>query len=70
MGSAGQAILQRIADQIGLEEAASHLGISQQTLAMYVNGTLSVPDTVLLRAVDVLMDKQHAEPRPQRRSQS
>ena len=71
VSSAGQAILQRIVSQLGLEEAAYCLGISQQALKVYLNGTASVPDSLLLRAVDVLTDSQHVpEHRQQRRSQS
>ena len=67
MSSAGQAILQRIASQLGQEEASYRLGISQQALATYLNGTASVPDSLLLRAVDVLTDSQHV---PEYRQQS
>ena len=71
MSSAGQAVLQRIVSLLGLEEASYQLGISQQALTAYVNGTASVPDSLLLRAVDVLMDSQHVpEHRQQSRSQS
>jgi len=71
VSSAGQAILQRIVSQLGLEEGSYRLGISQQALRVYLNGTASVPDSLLLRAVDVLTDSQDVrEHRQQSRSQS
>ena len=63
--------MQRIVSQIGLAEAAYRLGISQHALTMYLNGTASVPDCILLRAVDVLTDSQQVtEHRQQGHSQS
>ena len=54
-----QAILQRVVAKLG-DAAASQLGVTQEAFARFLNGTEALPDRVLLRAVDIVLDElQH-----------
>ena len=54
-----QAVLQRVVAKLG-DAAASQLGLTQAAFALFLNGTEAVPDRVLLRAVDIVLDElQH-----------
>ena len=58
----GQAVLQRLVAEVGsLYDAAMKLGIPQRAVQRFLEGKAPVPDSVLLRAVDVLRD-QSKEP--------
>lgn len=60
----GRAVLQKVIHKLGGIDAASvHLGVSVALLARFLDGTLSMPDAVLLRAVDVVLDEQPRIPR-------
>jgi hypothetical protein len=51
----GRQILERVALQLGgLDNAALLLGISPGLLNRFLNGTLPVPDQILLGAADLL----------------
>jgi hypothetical protein len=51
----GRQILERLVLQLGgLENAALRLGISTGLLTRFLNGTLPVPDQILLGAADLL----------------
>jgi plasmid maintenance system antidote protein VapI len=53
----GQAVLHKVVANLGsLYEAAVKLGIPPRTIRRFLEGKAPVPDTVLLRAVDVLDD--------------
>lgn len=52
----GRQILERVSLQLGgLDKAALRLGISPGLLNRFVNGTLPVPDQILLGAADLLL---------------
>ena len=57
--SNAQALLQRVVAKLG-DAAASQLGVTQAAFALFLNGTEALPDSVLLRAVDIVLDElQH-----------
>jgi hypothetical protein len=57
----GQRVLERASRKLGSDsELAARLRISDARLSTYLGGTLPIPDAVLLRAVDVVLD----EPKP------
>ena len=59
----GQAVLQKVVDRLGgIGPASVRLGISASLIAKFLDGTIFVPDTVLLRAVDVVLDEQPSIP--------
>jgi hypothetical protein len=52
----GRQILERVALRLGgLENASHRLGISPGLLTRFLNGTLPVPDQILLAAADLLL---------------
>ena len=54
----GQALLEKVAANLGGEvQAAERLGLPLELMRRYLSGTTPVPDTVLLRAVDVVLDE-------------
>jgi hypothetical protein len=54
-----QAVLQRVVAKLG-DAAASQLGVTQAAFARFLNGTEALPDGVLLRAMDIVLDEpQH-----------
>ena len=57
----GQAVLQKVVAKLG-DRAASQLGLTQAALTRFLNGTESVPDRVLLRAVDIVLDEFQQAP--------
>jgi hypothetical protein len=59
----GQALIQKVVAKVGLSAAAVHLGISPRIISRFLDGEASVPDAVVLRAVDiVLADSQRYLP--------
>ena len=59
----GQAVLQKVVDRTGgIGPASARLGLSTTLIAKFLDGTIFVPDTVLLRAVDVVLDEQPSIP--------
>ena len=62
MRSAGQQVLERLVAILGSEkEAAARLGISTTLLRRFLNGSIPVPDQVLLKAVDLLPQSERPE---------
>ena len=60
----GRAVLKKVIYKLGGIDAASvQLGVSAALIAKFLDGTLSMPDAVLLRAVDVVLDEQPSIPR-------
>ena len=56
---AGQQILKRVVDKLGgIEAAARHLGVNPSLLERMLDGTRSVPDMVLLKAIDLALEEQ------------
>lgn len=54
-----QALLQRVVAKLG-DAAASQLGLTQAAFMRMLNGTEALPTSVLLRAVDIVLDEfQH-----------
>ena len=54
-----QAVLQRVVAKLG-DAAASQLGLTQAHFVRLLNGTEALPTSVLLRAVDIVLDElQH-----------
>lgn len=55
----GQRVLSRaVAKLQSLEDAATYLGVSEFVLRAYLEGRRPVPDAILLKAVDLVMDDQ------------
>jgi hypothetical protein len=53
-----QAVLQKVVAKLGgVFAAAVQLGIRPTAIKRYLSGTLPVPDIVLLRAVDIVLDE-------------
>jgi hypothetical protein len=53
----GQAVLQKVVAKVGgIYQAAAQLGIPPMAMNRFVDGTAPVPDHVLLRAVDLVLD--------------
>jgi hypothetical protein len=55
-GTVGQRVLEKVVARLGKERAARMLGISRGVLERLVAGKNSVPDAVLLKAVDLLAE--------------
>lgn len=59
----GQAVLLKVVAKLGGSYvAASQLGVSQWALERFLEGTVPVPDPVLLRAVDIVLDDLQVRP--------
>lgn len=61
MTTVGQQVLKQVVDNFGPEHAAALLGVSESLVEHFVNGTLPVPDSILLKALD-LLEVPHALP--------
>jgi hypothetical protein len=57
MKSLGQRVLERAVHKLGVSPLASRLRISELALNAMLTGLATVPDAILLRAVDVVMDE-------------
>jgi hypothetical protein len=57
----GQKVLQRAVEKYGEAEAAARLQVSESVLRQHLNGEKHVPEALLLRAVDLVVD---GEPGP------
>jgi len=56
--SIGQRVIAKVVNKLGgVDTAAATLGISASLLLCFLEGTRSVPDTLLLRAVDYVLDE-------------
>jgi hypothetical protein len=68
-----QAVLQRVVAKLG-DAAASQLGLTQAALVRLLNGAEPLPTSVLLRAVDIVLDEvRHVpsgEPGPLNRTEA
>ena len=52
----GQRVLQRAVEKFGEAHAAVRLQISEGALRQYLSGRARVPEALLLRAVDLVLD--------------
>jgi len=52
----GQLVLERAVQKLGESKLASRLQVSRHALRTMLKGLVAVPDSILLRAVDVVMD--------------
>ena len=52
----------RAADRFGHFELATRLGITRTKLAGYISGFAEVPDAILLRALDLLIEGLSGNP--------
>ena len=53
----GRRVLARAAAKLGgIEPLAERLGISQRLLQYYISGREPVPDSLFLRAIDIILD--------------
>ena len=59
--SNAQALLQRVVAKLG-DAAASQLGLTQAQFVRLLNGTETLPTSVLLRAVDIVLDEFQRAP--------
>jgi hypothetical protein len=65
-----QAVLQKVVDKIGgVLPAAVQLDVEPSLLSRFLDGAVQVPDAVLLRAVDIVLEDElpapaggHAQP--------
>jgi hypothetical protein len=56
----GQAVLQKVVVKLGGSfAAAAQLGVEPSLLSRFLDGTTPVPDLLLLRAVDIVLDDLH-----------
>ena len=61
MTTVGQQVPKQVVDNFGPGHAAASLDVSESLVEHFVNGTLPVPDSVLLKALD-LLEIPHALP--------
>jgi hypothetical protein len=53
----GQQVLARVVEKLGsAEHAAARLGVSATLLQRFLSGTIPLPDQLLLKAMDLVVD--------------
>jgi hypothetical protein len=57
----GQRVLDRAVEKLGERKLVVRLQISHSMLRAYLRGQYPVPDVILLRAVDVVMDNGNTQ---------
>lgn len=62
MLSSAQGALMRAANDLGDAQLATRLGITRLKLFAYTSGFAEIPDDILLRALDVLVEGRYASP--------
>ena len=63
--SLAQRLIVKVVNKLGgIEMAATRLEVSPSLLMRFVEGTMNVPDAVLLRVVDYLLDELPEAPKP------
>ena len=63
MQKQGQHVLAKLVEKLGsLERAAARLGVSATLLQRFLSGSISLPDQLLLQAMDLLTDAAPLEP--------
>ena len=57
MQNQGQQVLAKVVEKLGsVEHAAARLGVSATLLQRLLSGTVSLPDQLLLKAMDLMVD--------------
>jgi hypothetical protein len=57
MQNQGQQVLARVVEKLGsVEHAAARLGVSATLLQRLLSGTIALPDQLLLKAMDLVVD--------------
>jgi hypothetical protein len=62
IGSIGQRVLVKLINKLGVEQTSRELGIRPGMLMRFIEGKSPVPDSVLLKAIDYLLDEEVAPP--------
>lgn len=63
--SLAQRLIVKVVNKLGgVDMAATRLEVSPSLLMRFVEGTMNVPDAVLLRVVDYLLDELPPTPKP------
>jgi hypothetical protein len=63
MSTVGQEVLARLVAKFGgPDQAAARLGITDTLMGHLLSGALAVPDSILLKAVDVFLDDMPTQP--------
>lgn len=63
--SLAQRLIVKVVNKLGgIDMAATRLEVSPSLLMRFVEGTMNVPDAVLLRVVDYLLDELPQTPKP------
>lgn len=61
--SVGQEMIARLVDKLGgVEKAARRLGIRPGLVQRFLDGSVQVPDQVMLKAIDVVNEANDAAP--------
>jgi len=62
MQDQGRQVLARVVEKLGsVEHAAARLGVSATLLQRFLSGTIPLPDQLLLKAMDLVVDGAPAE---------
>lgn len=62
MQNQGHLVLARVVETLGsVEHAAARLGVSVTLLQRFLSGTVALPDQLLLKAMDLVVDGVPAE---------
>jgi hypothetical protein len=62
MQNQGQQVLARVVEKLGsVEHAATRLGISATLLQRFLSGRIPLPDQLLLKAMDLVVDGAPSE---------
>ncbi len=62
MSAVAQGALMRAANKLGHAQLATCLGITRLRLSAYIGGFAEIPDDILLRALDLLVQGLYAKP--------
>ena len=59
----GRAVFQKVVAKLGgFYEAAQRLGVPHALVSRYLDGRSPVPDAILLRALDIVLDEFQQDP--------
>jgi hypothetical protein len=58
----GRRVLAKAIEKVGLEAVAAHLGMRPALLSLYVDGQRTVPESMLLKLVDLVLDDETRRP--------
>lgn len=66
----GRRVLIKVVQQYGTKDAAARLGITPTLLGRFLAGLMVVPDSLLVRAIDLLPEDESSVPAPSQDSPS